>query len=131
MKRHLPLALTVLAITAAGAAAGAAAAAPAMAPSAPTSSPAPARAQPDPRPSGDFYRHAEWDDDRDDRRRHGRLSPNTAALRAAGFVQITEVDRDDGRVEVEGYDARGRELEAQMDARAQRVLSVRVDREDD
>lgn len=75
-----------------------------------------------------FWAGVEWDDDDDNRRRHGAMPlPNADALKRAGMVRVTEVERDDGRIEVEGYDARGQELKIRMDARGQRVLSVRRD----
>ncbi|WP_077147942.1 PepSY domain-containing protein [Sphingopyxis sp. KK2] len=77
-----------------------------------------------------YWSETRWDDDDDDRRHFGAMPvPNADALRQAGMVRVQEVDRDDGRIEVEGYDARGRELEIRMDARGQRILSI--DRDDD
>lgn len=125
MKPHLPL--TVLAL-AAVAGVAIAAPAPAAAPgAAAASAPAPAAQSRD-----DFFAYTDWDDDDDDRRRYGRLpQPDIRALRAAGMVRVTEVERDDGRLEIEGYDARGRKLEALMDVRGRRVLDIRHDRDDD
>lgn len=122
MKPHVPLAIAAL-VVAAGA--GAAAAATLSGASAATGGVEASQSE------RDFYRHAEWDDDDDDRRRYGRLpQPDMGALRDAGFVQVTEVERDDGRIEIDGYDAQGRALDAIMDARGERVLRVRYDRDD-
>lgn len=75
-----------------------------------------------------YWAETRWDDDHDDRRRHGPMPvPNVGVLKKAGMVRVVEVERDDGRIEVEGYDASGRELEIRMDAKGQRVLSVRRD----
>lgn len=75
-----------------------------------------------------FWAGVNWDDDDDERRRHGTMPlPNANALKSAGVVRVTEVERDDGRIEVEGYDRHGRELNVRMDARGQRVLTVRRD----
>lgn len=76
-----------------------------------------------------YWAGTEWDDDDDDRRRYGAMPvPNANALKRVGLVKIKEVERDDGYIEVEGYNARGEEVEVRMDARGQRVLSV--DRDD-
>jgi hypothetical protein len=89
--------------------------------------PAPAAAKDQP-----IFAGAHWDDDDDDRRRYGAMSlPNADAIRRAGIVDIVEVERDDGRIEVEGYDAQGRRLELHMDRQGQRVLSQRRDRDRD
>ncbi|MBP7705030.1 MAG: PepSY domain-containing protein [Caulobacter sp.] len=86
--------------------------------------------------SGDvFWSSARWDDDDADDRRF-RVTParpmprpDQAALRAAGVTRVLEVERDDGRIEVEGRDARGREIDVKMDAAGKKVL--RVERGDD
>ena len=116
MKLHAPL--CVLALLMAG---GSAVAAPAQkAPEAPRAA------------ADDFWAYARWDDDRDDRRRHGPMPrPDQAALRAAGVVRVLEVERDDGRLKVEGVDARGREIDVLMDVAGRRVLASRIDRRDD
>lgn len=89
------------------------------------SAPAGARSQP-------FFANVHWDDDFDDRRRYGPMPvPNADALRRAGIVHLVEVERDDGRIEAEGFDAQGREIKVIMDRRGQRVLSVRRDRHGD
>lgn len=76
-----------------------------------------------------YWAETHWDDDDDDRRHRGSMPvPNAEVLRRAGMVRVIEVERDDGRIEVEGYDAQGRELEIKMDARGQRILSI--DRDD-
>lgn len=86
--------------------------------------PAPAGAQ-----GQAYWSETRWDDDDDDRRQRGAMPvPNAEALKRAGMVRVIEVERDDGRLEVEGYDASGRELDIEMDAKGQRVL--RVDRDD-
>ena len=87
--------------------------------------PAPAEAQ-----GQAYWSDTRWDDDDDDRRVRGAMPvPNAEALKRAGMVRVVEVERDDGRIEVEGYDATGRELDIYMDATGQRVL--RVERDDD
>ena len=71
-----------------------------------------------------------WDDDADDRQVRGPIPrPSVDALRRVGMVRIVEVERDDGHLEVEGYDRQGREIDVKMDASGRRVLSV--DRDDD
>lgn len=129
MKPLLPVTLLSLA-----AIAGVATAAPTPAPvAAAVSAPAPAAAPPVVANSNrdDFYGHADWDDDDDDRRRYGRMTrPDMGSLRAVGIVRVTEVERDDGRIEVEGRDARGREIDVLMDAQGRRVLDVRRDSDD-
>lgn len=78
-----------------------------------------------------FWSAARWDDD-DDRRQAGPMPmPNAEAIKQAGIVRVVEVERDDGRLEIEGYDANGRELEVHMDVAGQRVLSVRHDDDGD
>lgn len=78
-----------------------------------------------------IYAATHWDDDDDDDRLAGQrkispmLVPDAAAVRNAGMVRVAEVERDDGRIEIEGYDAKGREIELVMDAGGKRVLSVR------
>lgn len=85
--------------------------------------PAAARGQP-------FFANVHWDDDFDDRRRYGPMPvPNADAIKRAGIVHLVEIERDDGRIEVEGFDAQGREIELIMDRQGQRVLSVRRDRQ--
>lgn len=120
MALKLPLALA-LATGAIGATAAVAAI-----PSAPaTAAPTAANAQDD-----RGWNDVRWDDDDDDRRRYGPMPrPNVEALRRVGMVRIVEVERDDGRLEVEGYDRRGREIDVKMDLSGRRVLSV--DRDDD
>lgn len=80
-----------------------------------------------------IYAATHWDDDDDDDRLTGQRKispmpvPDAAAVRNAGIVRVAEVERDDGRIEVEGYDAKGREIELVMDAAGKRVVSVRRD----
>lgn len=82
-----------------------------------------------------FWAETHWDDDDDDDHQPGttriqRASmpvPNAEALRQAGMVRVLEVERDDGRIEVEGFDAKGREIEIQMDAAGQRILRIERD----
>ncbi|BAV66677.1 MULTISPECIES: hypothetical protein [Sphingomonadaceae] len=77
-----------------------------------------------------FFANAHWDDDFDERRRFGPMRvPNVDAVKRAGIVDVVEIERDDGRLEVEGFDAQGREITLHMDRRGQRVLSVRRDRD--
>lgn len=119
--------LTVLTAVAALLTAGAAA--PVIAQSAPQAAPqrAPAQAAPA-RAQGDFFAGTDWDDDADDRRRYGPMPrPNVQALRAIGMVRATEVERDDGFLEVEGVDAYGREIDAKMDLAGRRVISYEID----
>lgn len=95
-------------------------------------SPAPKAAQNEP-----VFDSAHWDDDDDDDRFDPRRQvtpmpvPDGAAIRRAGIVQVTEVERDDGRIEVEGFDAQGREIKLTMDRAGKRVLSSRIDRDRD
>lgn len=110
MKRKLPLALL--------AAAGIVAASSVVA-----ARPAPPEAR-----GNAYWADAHWDDDDSGRRRGPMPVPNAEMLKRAGMVRVIEVERDDGRIHVEGYDATGRELEIRMDARGQRILSV--DRDD-
>lgn len=75
-----------------------------------------------------FWANVHWDDDDDDLRRAGPMPlPSAEALKAAGMVRVVEVERDDGQLEIEGFDAQGRELEIEMDATGQEVLSVKHD----
>lgn len=77
-----------------------------------------------------FWAHAHWDDDREDQRRYGPMPrPDETALRALGVVRVLDVERDDGRMEVEGLDARGREIDVLMDITGRRVLASRIDRD--
>lgn len=78
-----------------------------------------------------IYAATHWDDDDDRYHPQRQVSPMpvpyAAAIRQAGIVRVKEVERDDGRMEVEGYDARGREIKLVMDAAGKRVLATRVD----
>ena len=123
MKFTLPLAALAIAGAAAGIAGGAAVAVAAQ-------SPAPAAAK-----GVAYWDGVHWDDDDDDdhgiRTRTPLPLPNAAALKRVGMVRVTEVERDDGYLEIEGYDANGYELDIRMDARGQRVLSVHRDTDRD
>lgn len=112
MKKILP-AVAVVAIAAAGIGAATVALA----------EPAPAAARNQP-----YFANVHWDDDLDDRRRYGPMPvPNADAIKRAGIIHLVEVERDDGRIEVEGFDAQGREIKVVMDRQGRRVLSVRRD----
>lgn len=87
-----------------------------------------------------IFAGAEWEDDHDDddrirelRQTSPMVVPDAGAIRKAGIVRVKEVERDDGRLEVEGYDASGREMKLVMDRDGKRVLSARRDddRDDD
>ena len=111
MKFKLPLAaLAIIGAVAGGSAVAVAA-----------HSPAPAAAK-----GVAYWDGVHWDDDDDHgiRTRTPLPLPNAAALKRVGMVRVTEVERDDGYLEIEGYDANGYELDIRMDARGQRVLSV-------
>lgn len=66
----------------------------------------------------------------DDDRCRGPVSAEDAIriARTAGLVRVEEVDCDDRKWEVEGRDARGREIEVEISARTGRILDV--DRDD-
>ncbi len=66
----------------------------------------------------------------DDDRCRGAVSAEDAIriARTAGLVRVEEVDCDDRKWEVEGRDARGREIEVEISARTGRILDV--DRDD-
>lgn len=74
-----------------------------------------------------FWSGAVWDDDDYSLPRKAMPVPNVEVLKRAGMVRVKEVERDDGRIEVEGYDRNGHELEIDMDASGQRILRVRHD----
>lgn len=77
-----------------------------------------------------YWSETRWDDDDDDRRYRGPVPvPNAEVLKRAGMVRVLEVERDDGLIEVEGYDSNGRKLEIRMDSKGQRILSI--DRDSD
>lgn len=76
-----------------------------------------------------FFANAHWDDDWEDRRRYGPMPvPSVDAIKRAGIVHVVEIERDDGLIEVQGYDAEGRKVELVMDRQGRRVLSVERDR---
>lgn len=128
MKPHLPLA-----VIAAAAIAGVATAAVSPAPIAATVASAPVESATTALQTREGpFAYTDWDDDDDDRRRYGPMPrPDIRALNRAGIVRVTDVERDDGRLEIEGYDAQGRKMEARMDIRGQRVLGAWLDRDDD
>ena len=71
-----------------------------------------------------------WDDDGRQYSQHRKASlpvPNAEVVRRAGIVQVKEIERDDGRLEVEGYDAQGREIKLYMDRNGKNVISIRRD----
>lgn len=79
-----------------------------------------------------FWDAAEFEHDQDDNRRYGALPrPSRAALTAIGVTRVLEVEWDDGLIEVEGLDARGREIDIVMDRTGQRVIRHKVERWDD
>ena len=127
MKLFIPLGVAAVAVMA-----GSAVAAP-MLTSAPATAAAVAAAPASAAGAQDrFWDHTRWDDDGDDRRRYGAMPrPDRAALRAIGIVSVHEVERDDGRLEIEGRDARGREIDVLMDRNGRRVIAHRVDHDDD
>ena len=47
-----------------------------------------------------------------------------AIARSVGLVRVEEVECDDDEWEVEGWDARGREIEVEIDARTGRIKEV-------
>lgn len=47
--------------------------------------------------------------------------------RANGLVRVDEAKRDNGKWEVEGRDAEGREIEIDIDARSGRVIKIERD----
>lgn len=78
-----------------------------------------------------FFANVHWDDDAHDRVTRGPMPmPSEAALKRVGMVHVVEVERDDGKLEVEGYDKFGREMDVDMDATGRRVLSVDIDDDD-
>jgi hypothetical protein len=44
-----------------------------------------------------------------------------------GLIRVEEVECDDGKWEIEGRDARGREMEVEIDPRTGRVLDIEYD----
>ncbi|MCS6933162.1 MAG: PepSY domain-containing protein [Acetobacteraceae bacterium] len=50
-----------------------------------------------------------------------------AIARGVGLMQVTSVECDGGRWEVEGRDADGRKLEVEIDPRSGRVLGIERD----
>ncbi|NKC33679.1 PepSY domain-containing protein [Falsiroseomonas selenitidurans] len=50
-----------------------------------------------------------------------------AVARGAGLVRITDVDCDDDEWEIEGQDARGREMEVEISAADGRILEIERD----
>ncbi len=60
---------------------------------------------------------------------HGGISraQAVAIARSVGMVRVTEVDCDDDEWEVEGRDARGREMEVEIDVRTGRIKEIEYD----
>ena len=80
-----------------------------------------------------FFKNVHWDDDDDlviGAPRPAMPVPDVNALKAAGMVRVTEVERDDGLIEIEGFDRHGREIDIKMDATGKQVLSVEIDDDD-
>lgn len=127
MKLALPL-IAAASLTLGGIGAVAFAQAPAVPAPAPAK-PAPPPAKP--APASDMWANVHWDDQDGPRRAGPMPKLNSEALRRAGIVKVREVERDDNRIEVEGWDAQGHEVEVKMDSSGQRVLRVKVDRDDD
>lgn len=50
-----------------------------------------------------------------------------AIAREAGLAQVTSVECDDGRWEVEGRDTGGRKMEVEIDPRTGRILDIEHD----
>ncbi len=128
MKKHLAsLSLVAAALTATGIALASPALAAHQARSGEAPRPAASQARAD-----DFWAYARFEQDYDDDRRYGALPrPSRQALSRIGVVMVLDVEWDDGRIEVEGVDARGREVDVVMDRTGQRVLRHRVERWDD
>ncbi|MFN6953966.1 MAG: PepSY domain-containing protein [Acetobacteraceae bacterium] len=65
----------------------------------------------------------------DDDRCRGPITAERAIeiARRAGMVRVTEVECDDGAWEIEGRDARGREMEVEIDPRTGRILDIEYD----
>ena len=89
----------------------------------------PARVE-NPQPTADrFWAFAAFEHDEDDNRRYGSLPrPSRSALAGVGVSRVLEVEWDDGHIEVEGLDARGREVDVIMDRTGQRVIRHKVER---
>lgn len=92
----------------------------------------PSRVERAPASPDQFWSHAEFERDDDDNLRYGNLPrPSRAALSRVGVSRVLEVEWDDGRIEVEGLDAQGREIDVIMDSTGQRVIRHKVERWDD
>jgi uncharacterized membrane protein YkoI len=50
-----------------------------------------------------------------------------AIAATVGLVRVEEVDCDDGEWEVEGWNAAGREMEVEIDARTGQIIEVEYD----
>lgn len=61
--------------------------------------------------------------------RKTKSAPNVdeEVIRRAGVLRVKEIEFDDGLIEVEGYDAQGREIKLYMDRDGKKILSKRVD----
>lgn len=72
---------------------------------------------------------AHADDDDDERRRHHRISKGAAIEIAAaiGVYHIQEIERDDGKWEIEGRTFQGCEIEVEISARSGRVTDREID----
>jgi hypothetical protein len=76
-----------------------------------------------------YFADALWNDS--DAHRHimarGEMPvPDAATLQRAGMVRVREVERDQGRIAVEGNDQLGRPMNVTMDVHARYVLAVEV-----
>lgn len=62
----------------------------------------------------------------EDERHHGPVTAEHAIeiARRAGMVRVTAVDCDDGTWDIGGCDARGREMEVEIDPRTGRILDI-------
>ena len=81
----------------------------------------------------DYSDYAGFEDRRSDDQYYGsrktKSVPNVdeEVVRRAGMVRVKEIEFDDGLIEVEGYDAQGREIKFYMDRDGKKILSKRFD----
>ena len=61
------------------------------------------------------------------RKTKSALNVDEEVIRRAGMVRVKEIEFDDGLIEVEGFDAQGREIKLYMDRDGKKILSKRVD----